>query len=150
MTITTWKWSGSLYGLERKPPDLPLSRYVHPADAPRELVIEAPFIQLSFQRVRWTHQQKDEPSIVRRKYSDTDRKDETYKIRRQDGLHAILPITENIVARAYVCMDVSVESMDGRCWFNNRHVLVICSLIEHIRGALVSKLLLPLNTHTPQ
>ena len=114
LAIATWEWNdhsfGKGWGGGGKPlPTLPEYRYMHPVIAPRELVINGPLVQISFQKVQWSTQQKDKPTIVHRKYLHPDLKDDFYKMRRQDGLHAILPITSDIVALGYVYMDDSKE-----------------------------------------
>jgi hypothetical protein len=132
LSIVTREWSDNILARVGKPlPMLPNYRYLHPANAPRELVINAPVLQLSFQKLQWSRQQKDKPTIVHQKYLHSDLRDDFYKIRRQDGLHAILPITSDIVALGYVYMDESRESV-----FTDETVYGVAFFNYHFGGGI--------------
>lgn len=103
LSILSWPWETPWHdhGLYSKPPEY---RYLHPTNAPRFLDITAPILNLSFKWIQWSNEQKSLPTSIHHTWQHSGKK-ESYKIRRHDGLHAILPISDSIVALCYVNLD---------------------------------------------
>ena len=80
---------------------------------PKHMYISAPVISLSFKNIIWDNDRKSAPTIVKWQNKDKSYTEDTYKLRRSDGLHIQLPISPHLAALAYVHMDDTQTPLDG-------------------------------------